>query len=507
MLWKTKSEVLNAIVSKILIYLHYIFLSLIYKVNKDLKYFLFGCSFSVLVSLGLIALYHYYINPYNHWYNDQVNRAIGVAESDIQFSDRFQNAYRSTTPTDFVVAARESCKAVVFIKSDAVQTDESNTSMSSGSGVIISNDGYIVTNHHVVAGAKNIEVLFSDNRVFMANLIGTDPSTDLALLKVEVQNMDYLVFGNSDSLQVGEWVMAIGNPFRLQSTVTAGIVSAKARNINLLENQGIESFIQTDAAINPGNSGGALINTRGDLVGICSAILSNTGRFEGFSFAIPANLTKKVISDLKEFGVVQRGFLGIEIENVDNEMAKRLSLPEVSGVYLASVFKDGSASDAKLQSEDVVININGAKTKNTAEFMEQVAIYRPGDVIDVVYIRSGEIKTTKARLKNQINSTDLVAVREDGILRELGFELREMDRYEKSVFAPNGVVVVSVKVGSLISSTMMEPGYIITNVNGQEVTSVTSLIEYLESQSNKEILFDGIYKKYPGSYPYKFVMP
>jgi Do/DeqQ family serine protease len=481
--------------------------SLIYKVNKNLKYFLYGCCFSVLISFGFITVYHYYINPYNHWYNEQVNKAIGVAESDIQFSDRFQNAYRSTTPTDFVVAARESCKAVVFIKSDANQTDQNNTAMNSGSGVIISQDGYIVTNHHVVAGAKNIEVLFSDNRVFVANLIGTDPSTDLALLKVEVQNMDYLVFGNSDSLQIGEWVMAIGNPFRLQSTVTAGIVSAKARNINLLENQGIESFIQTDAAINPGNSGGALINTRGDLVGICSAILSNTGRYEGFSFAIPANLTRKVIADLKEFGVVQRGFLGIEIENVDNEMAKRLDLPEVSGVYLASVFKSGSAADAKLRNEDVVISINGTKTKNTAEFMEQVAAYRPGDVIEVMYVRAGEVMSTKAKLKNQINSTELVAVREDGILKELGFELRDMDSYEKSVFAPNGVVVVSVKMGSIIGNTKMEPGYVITRVNDKEVTSVTALIEYLESQSNKEILFEGIYKKYPGAYPYKFVMP
>ena len=480
---------------------------LICKVNKNLKYFLLGCGFSILISSVLIVVYHYYINPYSHWYDQQVNKAIGVAERDIQFSDRFQNAYKSTTPTDFVLAAQQSCKAVVYIKSDAKNVDQNNLSSHSGSGVIISQDGYIVTNHHVVKGAQNIEVLFSDNRVFQANLIGTDPSTDLALLKVEVQNMEYLVFGNSDSLQVGEWVMAVGNPFRLQSTVTAGIVSAKARNINLLENQGIESFIQTDAAINPGNSGGALINTRGDLVGICSAILSNSGRYEGFSFAIPSNLTRKVIADLKEFGVVQRGFLGIEIENVDNEMANRLGLSDVSGVYLASVFKNGSAADAKLKNEDVVVRINGSKTRNTAEFMEQVAAYRPGDVIEIVFIREGKSMTCKAKLKNQINTTDMVAVRDDGILRELGFEIRDMDGYEKSVFAPNGVVVVSVKVGSIIGNTKMEPAYVITRVNDKEVTSVSSLIQYLESQSKKTILFEGIYKKYPGAYPYKFEMP
>ncbi len=475
--------------------------------NIKIKFLIIGCLLSIFISSGLIGLYHFYINPYHQWYDEQVNKAIGVAERDIQFSDRFQNAYRSTTPTDFVVAAKESCKAVVFIKSDVKNTDQNNQPTNSGSGVIISQDGYIVTNHHVINGAQKIEVLFSDNRVFQAKLIGTDPSTDLALLKVEVQNMNYLVFGNSDSLQVGEWVMAIGNPFRLQSTVTAGIVSAKARNINLLENQGIESFIQTDAAINPGNSGGALINTRGDLVGICSAILSNSGRYEGFSFAIPSNLTKKVIADLKTYGVVQRGFLGIEIENVDYEMANRLRLPEVSGVYLASVLKNGSAADAKMKNEDVVISINGSKTKNIAEFMEQIAAYRPGDIIDIKYIRDEKIMTCKAKLKNQINSTDMVAVRDDGILRELGFELREMDGYEKSVFAPNGIVVVSVKVGSIIGDTKMEPGYVITRVNDKEVTTVASLIQYLEAQSKKTILFEGIYKKYPGAYPYKFEMP
>ena len=196
------------------------------------------------------------------------------------------------------------------------------------------------------AKAIKIDVTLNDNREYEARIIGVDPSTDLALLKIDAVNLDYLIFGNSDSLLIGEWVMAVGNPFRLQSTVTAGIVSAKARSINLLENQGIESFIQTDAAVNPGNSGGALINTRGDLIGICTAMQSNSGKFEGFSFAIPSNLAKKVIADLREYGVVQRGWLGIEIENIDNQMASKLALDEVAGVFVASVHKAGGAAAA-----------------------------------------------------------------------------------------------------------------------------------------------------------------
>ncbi len=280
--------------------------------------------------------------------------ALAVAEREMVLSDRFSQSYRSSYPTDFIHAAEMSRKAVVFIKSDANNnksfSDDQWLHSNSGSGVIVSSDGYIVTNNHVLDGAKKIEVTLNDNRVFIADIVGADPSTDLALLKISSLDLDYLIFGNSDSLQIGEWVMAVGKPFRLQSTVTAGIVSAKARNINLLTNHGIESFIQTDAAVNPGNSGGALINTRGDLVGICTAILSHSGRYEGFSFAVPSNLAKKVINDLKEFGVVQRGWLGIEIENIDNKTAKELGLSEVSGVFISSVSKGGGASDAGLKS-------------------------------------------------------------------------------------------------------------------------------------------------------------
>ena len=470
-------------------------------------YFLLGFAVSMISSVTSVIVYHYWYesNPIENY----AGRAFAVAEREIQFSDRFIKNYRSSVPSDFIQAAKESRKAVVFIKSDEEAHDNSDVRINnstSGSGVIISNDGYIITNEHVIHNSKNIEIMLNDNRVFSAEIIGVDVSSDLALLKIEAQNLDYLIFGNSDSLLVGEWVMAVGNPFKLQSTVTAGIVSAKARNINLLENQGIESFIQTDAAVNPGNSGGALVNTRGDLVGICTAILSNGGNYEGFSFAIPSNLAKKVISDIKQYGVVQRGWLGIEIENVSSKMAQDLGLTEVAGVFIASVFKNGGAFEAGLKNEDVVISVNNVKTSNTAEFMEQLANYRPGNVINMVYVRNKEKLILKAVLKNQVNSTDLIAVSEHSLLKCLGFELRDLDRFEKTVLTRSGVMVVSVKIGSIIGNTRMEPGYIITKVNNKEISSLGDLIKTLEINRGKTIILDGLYKKYPGEFPYTFVM-
>ena len=479
--------------------------------NNSKSLVLFTVVLSLVVSIASIYVYDRFFSGDEEWKQEQIKKAYAVAENNVQFSDRFHQSYMSSVPSDFVMAANIAIKAVVFIKSDAREVNNSlpniNNQLNSGSGVVLSKDGYIATNFHVISGAKSIEIMLNDNRVFTAKVMGTDPNTDLALLKIEAENLEYLVFGNSDSLQIGEWVMAVGNPFKLQSTVTAGIVSAKARNINLLENQGIESFIQTDAAVNPGNSGGALINTRGDLVGICAAILSNSGRYEGFSFAVPSNLAKKVISDLKEFGVVQRGWLGIEIENIDNDLASKLGLKEVSGVYISSVSKNGGASDAGMQSEDVVITVNNVKTTNTSEFMEQIARYRPGNVLDIVYVRDGKLQLAKTTLKNQLNSTDFVAVRDDAILKELGVELREMDAYEKAILTPTGIMVVSVKNGSIIGETRMEPGYIITKINNKEVSSVSGLISLLDTYKGKTVILEGLYQKYPGEYPYTFMMP
>ena len=293
---------------------------------------------SLVSTISVLLAYHFLIANNKAYILEKKARAIKAAENDIQFSDRFKQIFSSATPSTFIEAAENSIDAVVSIQALSKATGGSIITRivesSDGSGVIMSQDGYIITNNHVIKDAESIAVLLNDQREYSASLIGSDESTDLALLKIESSDLPYLTFGNSDSVSVGEWVMAIGNPFKLQSTVTAGIVSAKGRNINLLQKTGIESFIQTDAAVNRGNSGGALINTNGELIGINTAILSEGGNYEGFSFAIPINLARKVINDIKEFGSVQRGWLGIEIINVDNNIANTYKLKEVGGVYL-----------------------------------------------------------------------------------------------------------------------------------------------------------------------------
>ncbi len=262
--------------------------------------------------------------------------------------------------------------------------------VSGGSGVVISRDGYIITNNHVIEGASFYEVILFNKKELTAKLIGTDPSTDLALLKVESNDLSPLRIGDSDALSVGEWVLAVGNPFNLNSTVTAGIVSAKARDIQILRSDySIESFIQTDAVVNPGNSGGALVNVKGELMGINTAIISESGGYEGFSFAIPSNLMIKIASDLKEFGEVQRAVLGITISDVNSQIAQELKLKKVEGVHVRSVIEGTSAADAKLMSGDVITAINGVETKSMPELQEQVARYRPGDIISIDYIRAG----------------------------------------------------------------------------------------------------------------------
>ena len=365
--------------------------------------------------------------------------------------------------------------------------------------------GFIATNYHVVENAAEIEIMLNNNKEYKARVIGTDVNTDLALLKVEAENLPFLVFGNSDSLRVGEWVMAIGNPFRLQSTVTAGIVSAKARNINILEDRGIESFIQTDAAVNPGNSGGALVNTNGDLVGINAAILSMSGKYEGFSFAIPANLAKKIISDLRQYGAVQRGWMGVELQSVNDERAKQQNLPEVMGAYIAVVNKNGAADQAGLIAGDIVVAMDGVKVESLPAFMEKIGQLRPGDKVRLEYFRNGEKKRTTVTLRNQLNTTDFIAVRKDKILTDIGFELRNLDSYEKSKYQADGVMVVSVYRDSKISAARLEPGFIITKVNNKKLSNVNDLINFLFDRKGTVVL-EGFYENYPGEFPYTFNM-
>ncbi len=420
-----------------------------------------------------------------------------------------QRYFLSSAPTNFIAAAEAVTPGVVNIKS--IQTGgtlefwrANSYGNASGSGVIVSSDGYVVTNNHVVEDGDEIEITLNDKREFRAELIGTDPSTDLALLKIEGSNLPYLKFGNSDSLRVGEWVLAVGNPFNLESTVTAGIVSAKGRSIDILEGQDrIESFIQTDAAVNPGNSGGALVNTNGELIGINTAIITRSGRYEGYSFAVPANLVRKVIKDLRDYGTVQRGLLGVFIDEITSAKANDLGLPSIEGVYVTRVTPGSGADDAGIQADDVIIAINGVKTKTLPEMQEQVGRYRPGNTITIQFIRKGKKKKTKVTLKNKENGIELVKASTASVLEGLGFDLRNLTRDEEGRMETKGVKVIRIHRGSMIERTNMDPGFIITKMDDTPVANVEDLTKLLESASGK-VMFEGIYENYPGEYYYAF---
>ncbi len=347
----------------------------------------------VLVNIGIalmssafsFLLFSFYFQP-RHTQQEQEApaRLVHAAEAPVNTSPRLQAA---TPETDFVATSKKVTAAVVNI--NALST--SGYRVSSGSGVVISSDGYLITNHHVVEEGATIEATFSNKRKMEATLIGSDPATDLALLKVSARDLRPLEYGNSDEVEVGQWVLAVGNPFNLSSTVTAGIVSAKARNINILrDSYSIESFLQTDAVVNPGNSGGALVNEQGELIGINTAIISESGGYEGYSFAIPSNLVRKVIRDIREFGAVQRAILGVGISDVTDEVAAELSLPAISGVYVTNVSRGSSAAEAGLRQGDVIISINGVKTNSVPELQEQVAQFRPGERISLEFFREGQ---------------------------------------------------------------------------------------------------------------------
>lgn len=457
---------------------------------------------SVCTTCLVLVAYHLLTNKQYVIVEENIPYTL-TSENEIFFSDRFTENFSSAKPNDFIDAARKSRNAVVFIR--AIENkdlfDRKSTS-STGSGVIISPDGYLVTNSHVIGDAQNITVTLHDNREFRAEVVGKDPSTDLCLLKLEEQNLPFLLIGNSDSLHVGEWVIAIGNPYKLQSTVTAGIVSAKARNINVFDNKSIESFIQTDAAVNPGNSGGALVNTLGELVGINTAIVTKSGSYEGFSFAIPSNIVHKVINDIKEFGSVQRGWLGLDITSVNNEIAKEYGLADVYGVHVDMVLSNGAAKEAGLRRHDIIIDVNSKPTNSTPEFMEQIARYRPGDKLKLRIFRSGIEFTTHATLRNHLNTTDIITVRKDEILKDIGLELRDLSS-EELIDQKPGTKVVSVQQGSILSKTNIEPGYIITSINEIPVDGANEAVKVL-TEAKGVIILDGYYEKYPGSFPYKF---
>ena len=424
------------------------------------------------------------------------------------FNGAAQRQFLSTAPTDFVNAAEAVTPAVVNIKAVEESAFDfwggGSYGGSSGSGVIISPDGYVVTNNHVIEDGDKIEVTLNDKKQYTADVIGADPSTDIALLKIEASNLPFIIFSNSDSIRIGEWVLAVGNPFNLTSTVTAGIVSAKGRSINILDDQySIESFIQTDAAVNPGNSGGALVNTNGELVGINTAIITRSGKYEGYSFAIPANLAQKIIHDLKVFGVVQRGILGVEIKEVDHDIAQRYGIETLEGILVTRVTKNSGADDAGLKIGDIIVAINGVSTISVPELQEQVARYRPGNTLMVDYLRENRKSTARVVLKNKRNSTALLASGDYKYMSELGFELRDLTQNEFQGLRQKGAKVVSIERGSKIYRTNMDPGFIITIVNDKKVSSVEEVIEAIRRSTGK-VLLEGVYEDYPGEYYYAF---
>lgn len=372
------------------------------------------------------------------------------------------------------------------------QQQQPRQQRSGGSGVIISPDGYIVTNNHVVEKASEVKVTLNDKRTFTAKVIGTDPLTDVALIKIDAKDLPNIPFGESDSLRLGEWVLAIGSPYGLQSTVTAGIISAKARNLDVIPSQfAIESFIQTDAAVNPGNSGGALVNTRGELVGINTVIKSPTGSFAGYSFAVPTSIVKKVVVDLKEYGVVQRALLGVTVqeinENFIEQRGKETGITESGGVYVVDVDPAGAGHAAGIKEGDVILEIQGIKIDNSSKLLEEIARHRPNDKVTLKIKRGSNVKQIDVVLRNSSGNTGIVKSNVVAAADALGGRFAEIsDRARKELKIDGGVQVVAVNGDGILAQARIRPGYIITAINDRPVrslsdlTRITSKIEFIE---------------------------
>lgn len=375
----------------------------------------------------------------------------------------------------------------------------------SGSGVIVSADGYIITNNHVVDGANEVNVTLNNRKSYKATVVGTDPSTDLAVVKIDAANLPYMLYGNSDDVKLGQWVMAVGYPLTLDVTVTAGIVSAKARSIGINRSKSpIESFIQTDAAVNPGNSGGALINTSGELIGINSAIASPTGSYAGYSYAIPVNIVKKTINDLIKYGAVQRAYIGIQypVEGMSDEQKEKMGISsDGSGVYVMDAAEGGAAQAAGIKKGDFVTKVNGVSVSSGPELQEQVARYKPGDKISVTYVRSGDEKTANLTLKNKAGNYQEVANTSSFDNITMGSELATID---KSLAQKNditgGVQVKKLGDGPL-KKTRMQEGFIITSIDGEDVNSLDDFKKIINNAEGT-VRLEGVYPGYEGSYGY-----
>jgi len=480
--------------------------------KKILGFLLVG-TISGVVALGV---YHYFINPFNLRGVHGANQERSIAFASLRDLNKEGH-------TDFVAAAELSTPSVVHIKTivETVQNSQRNPSQGapfdffdffgengfgfempprgprggSGSGVILTSDGYIATNNHVIEGASKIEVTLNDRRTFIAELVGADPTTDLALLKIEDRDLPYLPVGNSDSLKVGQWVIAVGNPMNLNSTVTAGIVSAKGRSINILRSQdnkyAIENFIQTDAAINPGNSGGALVNPYGELIGINTAIASQNGGFIGYGFAIPINLAIKVLDDLKKFGTVQRGLLGVSIQDIDADFAEKQNIKTLEGVYVQDVMPNSAAEKGGVQKGDVILSINSKKVKSSSELQEEVGRYRPGDKMKIGLERNKKTLELNVVLLNKDGkaSTEIAEIKKSKN-SILGLVIEPLSAQEKSQLKLKmGVKIIKVEKGSIFTNKI-QSGFILTHIDKSPIYSVNNAINILENKKGG-ILIEG----------------
>lgn len=434
----------------------------------------------------------------------------------------------ATQPVDFSPAAEATVKSVVHVKTMTQgktvlaqdpfgfygpQQYQMPDRMGAGSGVIISEDGYIITNNHVVQGADQVQVTFNDRNTQIAKVIGTDPSTDIAVLKIDSDHLPFMELGNSDNVKLGQWVLAVGYPLNLDATVTAGIVSAKGRSLGMNQRGGgnisaVESYIQTDAAVNPGNSGGALVNTQGQLIGINAAIASPTGSYAGYSYAIPSNIAQKVAADIIKYGNVQRGYLGIamqDLNKLDARKAEQLGISSgdfknATGVFISYVEPQSGAAIAGLKKGDFVTMINGNVVNSTPELTEQVARYHPGDKISVSYMRGGKPATVSVELKNNIGSSGLAA--SGNSMNMLGATLRNLTTGEAGrIGVKGGIMVTEIKQGSAIQKANIQKGFVIINVNDEPVKSIADLQNVI-MQSGGTIQLGGTYPGKRGMYYY-----
>jgi len=489
----------------------------------------FTALIAVFSTLITLTIYNKYFSNANRYASFESTQAAAIRLAHYTGADSAPGGI-----TDFTYAAAMTTPAVVHIKTAYMPKRNYNRGYdpfrdffgdqfffnypdpyhnqpqeSSGSGVIISDDGYIVTNNHVVKDGDKIQVILFDKRSYNATVVGTDPTTDLALLKINETKLPFIIFGNSDSVKVGQWALAVGNPFNLESTVTAGIISAKGRNINILKSNGaIESYIQTDAAVNPGNSGGALVNIRGELVGINSAIATPTGSYAGYSFAVPVNIVRKVVADLMKFGSVQRGYLGITLINIDADLAKEKNIAIINGVYVDSVLSGSAAKEAGIRSGDIITKVNGIAVNTVPELQEQVAKYHPGDKLDVTVSRSGKENNINVVLRSQSGSLSLSDKQsDDNTFSLLGAQFGEVTSKEKKDLGINGGVKV-LKLedgGKLARNTDIREGFIITKVDNKVINSLSDLKSALQNKKGG-VMIEGTYPDTGGQYFYAFGM-